>query len=574
MKKIPIWQKYYICCLACVLITTIMISAVFLTKTWIEEKEIVDVNAKNIMYFVDNDISGKLDSFREQFGGMSMARNLRMSVQEAYNGEPSKKTQALIESLYADFDEVLAIFYIDENGNYYSAGEAIGSLEKRFQIINDASLSDSFKSNRYVWMYAKTSKGNDACVLSQEINYITDSYQKERQGNILVYVDTDKISNNYFAGMIDETDIIFLDADKKVVAGNDKNLLGQKYEDVFLAEGRHIVDREGNKYFYTTKKSEIKGWEIVCYFKTGLIMQHTKKAIFFIVIIGLLSSIVIGFVAYHMAHRLGRPIEELLHYTRISNVGTVEFDDGVSKDEIQELKSLFDDVAGKLKHEVKKGYVKEIQLKNAKIRTLEEQINPHFLYNTLQIIQMLSATNRNEDVINVTTCLGKMLRFSLDSQGEIKLGDEIENIKNYFRILKYRFGDSFDYKVIIDEKLYNCRTVKFLLQPFVENSVKHGFKDKQGLWEIAITAVEINGEIAVIIRDNGTGIEKGKLKEIKKTLLEGTSEGNGIGMRNVNTRIKLYYGEEYGVDVFTASGNTQVVIHIPKREGNEEDSNV
>lgn len=574
MKKIPIWQKYYIYCLACVLITATMISAVFLTKSWVEEKEIVDVNAKNVTYFVDNEISGKLNSYREQFGGMSMARNLRASLEEAYNNEPSRKTQSLIESLYADFDEVLAIFYIDKNGNYYSAGEPIGSLERRLKIINDTSHSEAFKKNRYVWIYEETANGNNACVLSQEINYVNEIFLKENLGNILVYIDTDRISNSYFSGMIDETDIMFLDADGIIVAGNEKKLLGQKFDDIFSISGEHIIDKEGNKHFYTKEKSNVKSWEIVCYFKTDIIMQHTRGTILFIIIIGLLSSVVIGFVAYHMAHGIGRPIEELLHYTRISNVGTVEFEDGVSKDEIQELKSLFDDVAGKLKLEVEKGYINEIQLKNAKIKALEEQVDPHFLYNTLHIIQMLSATNRNEDVINVTTCLGKMLRFSLDSNGETDFGEEIENIKNYFKILKYRFGDDFDYKIIIDEKLYKYRTIKFLLQPFVENSVKHGFKDKTGLWEITIMVSEINDEIAIVIRDNGTGIERKKLEEIKNMLRAGTPGGSGIGMRNVNSRIKLYYGEEYGVDVFTASGSTQVVIHIPKRLGNEEGHNV
>lgn len=574
MKKIPIWQKYYIYCLACVLITAVMISAVFLTKSWIEEREIIYANAANITYFADNEISGRLNSFREQFGGISMARNFKLTQDMGYDGEPSKETQALVESLYADFDEVLAIFYIDSNGNYYSAGEAIGSLEKRLEIIKETSLNDAFKNNRYVWIYSKTPNGNNACVLSQEIIYVTDMFLKETLGNILVYVDTDKVSNNYFTGMSNETGILFLDTDKTIASGTEKNLLGQRFEDVFAVDDGQITDSEGNKYFYTRKKSDVKEWEIVCYFRTNLIMQHTKGTILFIVIIGLLSSIVIGFIAYYMAHGIGRPIEELLHYIRVSNLGTVEFESGVSRDEIQELKQLFDDVTGKLKLEMEKGYVKEIQLKNAKIKALEEQVNPHFLYNTLQIIQMLSATNRNEDVINVTTCLGKMLRFSLDSKSEAELGEEIENIRNYFKILKYRFGDDFDYKVLIDEGLYKCRTVKFLLQPFVENSVKHGFKDKTGLWEIAITAVEINGEIAVVIRDNGTGIEKDKLSEIKDALRAGAPEGSGIGMRNVNARIKLYYGEEYGVDAFTASGNTQVVIHIPKKLGNEEDSDV
>jgi len=220
----------------------------------------------------------------------------------------------------------------------------------------------------------------------------------------------------------------------------------------------------------------------------------------------------------------------------------------------------------------------ELRLKEITIKAYESQINPHFLFNTLQMIQMMNVLGRKEDVSTAISSLAQLLRFNLDSNQEIRISEEIKNVIYYLKILKIRFKDRFSYNIMIPDELMDCYTVKFMLQPLIENAVKHGFGRKKGDCEIAIMGQLIHDEIVIVVKDNGSGISEDKLSEIKKRLSQTPdSEEGGIGLFNVNKRIQCIYGEEYGLDIFSKQpGNTQVLIHIPytKKKASEGDEGV
>lgn len=568
MIKMSLWKKYFTLYAICLLSAAIMIILMFFTKIYVENKDIITRNAQNVIYFSDLNLSGKMKNVEDNFAGMGIAERFKTAYES--NGRVAE-TQKLIENLCGENNEVLSIFYRDDSNNYYSAGEPMGDLDKRLEKISQSHQSEEFKNKGMKWFFSKTENNYNACVLYRRIVYLGSSYQREEFGDILIYVDTEKINDSYFSKIEDNTGMIFTDSEDIITVASDNELLGKKFSECFRVSTNKIYDNAGNAFYYCRENSKINGWHNICYYKTGITFLRVWQVvciIFPVIILLLLATI---YISYYFTRRWGKPLEELVEYVGISDNGAVVLEekmpDGkIEKDEIIRIKAIFDDMSDRLKKQLESNYENEIHLKNALIKAYESQMNPHFLYNTLQIIQMMSVTGRNDDIREITTCLGKLLRFNLSEESETTLGAEIENINNYFKILKYRFGDKFSYRVMADEELMSCRVIKFMIQPFVENSMNHGFDSMNKQCEIAVVAVRINDELAIVIRDNGCGIKAERLKEIKD-ILHGKDghDGIGIGISNVNKRIKLIYGEKFGVDIFSGTGNTQVIIHLPYR---------
>ena len=205
----------------------------------------------------------------------------------------------------------------------------------------------------------------------------------------------------------------------------------------------------------------------------------------------------------------------------------------------------------------------------AAMKVYESQMNSHFLFNTLQLIQMMSVLGEEKKIPFVTKRLGDMLRFSLDVKTKVKFEEEIKNCENYFQILKMRYGDAFDYKIIVPDEILKKNCMKFMLQPFIENSITHGFHGKTGKWEICIFATVIWNNIVVIVKDNGNGINKEKLESIKASLASPEDKDSGLGIKNVYARIKAIYEESGGMEILSDKNGSQIMIYLPIEESGD-----
>lgn len=561
MKRIPLWRKYYIFYIIGMLVIITILTSAILIETHADKKDIISTDSKNIAYFAETELGNRFKNVEERFGGIEIARSFQTAEQQIVVNNYKYTVQSLLETLCADNREVLSVFYVDTRGNNYSAGESIGGLSKRLSLIEDARKKESEYKKKNIWFYGKTDKGDHACVLYRDIVFVSDAFEKQVLGSMLVYVDAEDIYRDYLSGVQEGTGIMFVDADDTIIISTDSSAIGEKYNTHFRKTGDRISDNNGNSYVYNESNSIITGWKTVGYFSAKVIADQTKDALATWLILTFFCVALMTVLSYFVTRRLGKPIADLARAITVNDEGSVEISDEISRNEAQIIKTVFDDMSEKLMEQTELNHQKELQFQTALLKSYEYQMNPHFLFNTLQIIQMLSVMDRNEDVNEAVTCLGNMLRFNLRAENEVMLSEEIENIENYFKILKYRFANNFVYKILIDEKLYSCKVLKFLLQPFVENAVKHGLQDSNEKWEIVIAAEEINDELAIVIKDNGLGISKEKLLAIKKSLT-GDGEITGVGIKNVDSRIKLTYGDGYGVDIFSNSG-TQVIIHIP-----------
>lgn len=213
----------------------------------------------------------------------------------------------------------------------------------------------------------------------------------------------------------------------------------------------------------------------------------------------------------------------------------------------------------------------QLQLKDSQFKMLASQINPHFLYNTLEMIRMKALKNKDKEVADIITLLSRLMRKSLEGkQEDSSLSEELQFIDMYLQIQKLRFGDQIDYE-INNQTDTDYKIIPLIIQPIVENSFIHGIEPKLGKGLISITVKERKGDLAITVKDNGIGMEKEQLDTIRK-LLGSTEESSHIGINNVHQRIRFFYGEEYGLEIESLEGEgTLVHIRIPKiqkqREG-------
>ena len=214
-------------------------------------------------------------------------------------------------------------------------------------------------------------------------------------------------------------------------------------------------------------------------------------------------------------------------------------------------------------------YEKEILLKQANLETLQSQINPHFLYNTLECIRGMALMEDKENIADIVWSLSQFFRYSISGKSNIvTLKDEVESCRAYANIQNYRFQDRFTLEITGDRDVLGAMVPKLTLQPIVENAILHGLKDTITGGVITINIERVGGDLCVTVSDNGCGISPDKLEELNRTAQSGDASGtgghNGIAMYNVDRRIKLYFGREYGVTIYSCQGvGTDVVLRFP-----------
>lgn len=216
----------------------------------------------------------------------------------------------------------------------------------------------------------------------------------------------------------------------------------------------------------------------------------------------------------------------------------------------------------------------ELLTKQAEITSLQNQINPHFLYNTLEAIRSEMIISKNYRVAEMTETLAKYFRYNISQKSDFaKLRDELENIENYMKIQTYRFGDRIKYKVVIhdnDEAVLECMLPKLTLQPIVENAIYHGLEMKVDGGTVVIHITQTNKKILITVSDNGVGMDADQVEKLNEQMYRNkdvnvqTGDGVGIALININLRLKLLWGEEYGLHIYSTKGSgTDVEIAIP-----------
>lgn len=233
--------------------------------------------------------------------------------------------------------------------------------------------------------------------------------------------------------------------------------------------------------------------------------------------------------------------------------------------EIQLLSDAFEEMVAKINDLVAENKKSERRKRHAELALLQAQINPHFLYNTLDTIIWLIESDKKQDSIDMVNSLSNFFRFSLSrGQDVITLAEEKKHVLSYLQIQKTRYADRMDYEIEIPEAISNCMLPKLTLQPLVENSIYHGIKMQREKGTIKVTAVERENTIELIVEDTGAGMTEERLEELRAALLE--ERKVGFGLRTVHQRIQLLFGDEYGLQLDSTEGEgTTIKAVLPKQ---------
>ncbi|WP_068603611.1 cache domain-containing sensor histidine kinase [Paenibacillus swuensis] len=318
---------------------------------------------------------------------------------------------------------------------------------------------------------------------------------------------------------------------------------------ISLGISSQIRNLNGASMLVSQKRIDETGWTIVSLSPMKELREelHSFTKILYGVI--LLCALLALAGALYLSNHISMPIIKLVK--SMSNVGEGNFNISLNykrKDEFSYLISSYKTMLAEVKQLIDKLYISEVNKKEAELKALQAQINPHFLYNTLDSVNWLAIEHKVPEISKIVTSLSDFFRYSLNKGHPIiSLEEEIRQVESYLQIQKIRFEDKFDYSIHVPQELLSCLTVKLTLQPLVENSILHGIQQTYEKGWITIEAVLKESDIHIIISDNGAGADTSELNLLLSEAAEGTGHSKSYGLLNVNARLKQTFGAGYGV---------------------------
>ncbi|SFJ84353.1 two-component system, sensor histidine kinase YesM [Paenibacillus sp. UNC496MF] len=324
-----------------------------------------------------------------------------------------------------------------------------------------------------------------------------------------------------------------------------------------------IADDAEGKRIYSIRDTNF-GWKIVGVAYTDDLIASKgalRNSILLYALFGLGVSLLISF---WLSYRLSRPIRNLQADMKLVERGNFGIQTEIRQmNEIGQLGRTFNMMVGRIKTLMDEIIQNQESKRKSELQLLQAQINPHFLYNTLDSIVWMAEQKQHEEVVLMTSALAKLFRASITKDQEIvPIRVEAEHIANYLLIQKMRYDSQLDYEIDIADDILRHKTLKLLLQPFVENAIYHGIRGSADKGWIAIRGSRQGDNVVFEVEDNGQGMTPEQLQRL--FLPDDGESRKGIGIRNVNERIKLYFGREYGVQIRSElEAGTCVTITIP-----------
>lgn len=371
-----------------------------------------------------------------------------------------------------------------------------------------------------------------------------------------------KPGKNGFVYIVDSTgDIVYSPVNNVVYRIKEEWL--RDYNDKVMI--KRIKD---NDYEIMHMDSGYTGWKTVVVAPLEESLKVVTYIKYYSLTIAVITLIFAVMLAIFFTRSIVNPITKLRKLMKAAEEGNLDcYFNSKYKDEIGELGDSFNNMLKEIKKLINLVQIEEKNKRKAEINTLQAQIKPHFLYNTLDTIQWMAQEHNAEDIVEMVGNLTNLLRIGLNNGDEIiKLKKEIEYVESYLVIQKTRYEDKLNYEINVDDNILEYNVIKLILQPLVENAIYHGIKEKRGKGKIIITGGIEDNKIHINVTDNGIGIKEDKLKEINKVLREGHSSNSkiGYGIYNVNERIRLNYGEEFILSYSSVYGQgTSVDIWHP-----------
>ena len=403
--------------------------------------------------------------------------------------------------------------------------------------------------------YGDMNRATSSAVLSIDLNFNSIRELSE---------DANLAASGYIYFISNDGEIIYHPNQREIDNGEFQEDLEGVADHVY---GTYISQFAGHERLTVIQTVNQTRWRIVGVAMMDEIMDDLgsfQTALLFISAVMIIISIIATTI---ISKHITRPLRRLESEMRKVETGDFEVSLPQSHSiEVESLSSSFRIMVARIKVLMKRIKATEEIKRQRELDALQAKINPHFLYNTLDSVIWMAETGDNHGVVKMVSALARLFRISIAKGHDvITLSEELSHVQNYLDIQSMRYKDKFTYSITIPRELENAPTIKLIVQPIVENSIYHGIKYLQEEGRIEIKAEAVDDGIKIIISDNGVGMKSETAATILNPDQENTaSSGNGIGLRNIDERIKLSYGEKYGLSIWSEPDEgTTVTILIP-----------
>ncbi|WP_340025828.1 sensor histidine kinase [Paenibacillus sp. FSL K6-1096] len=445
----------------------------------------------------------------------------------------------------------------------------------------------AMQNNQIYWMYIPdkepqiiSSKGTiNKLSLVRQVPYL----EYSKSGVLMVQVAQDELNQMLYQ---EPFDTLVIDEQGYIVAAKDPMLVGSTVDaydlgmDVQAKEKGVFTAEVKNKDSYViideiVPALSVSKLKIVSVFETKSILNDANKVsklglviVFGVLLVALALVYTISLLTTNRLLRLSRQLNQVA----LGNLNAVSHIDGT--DEIGQLSRQFNYMVSSINQLItqviesnEKNSTLEIAQREIKLKMMASQIHPHFLFNALESIRMNAHLKGEKEIANIVRQLGKLMRKNLEVGRErAPLKEEVEMIRSYLEIQKFRYEDRLEYEIAFDAGAAEVMLPPLIIQPLVENSVVHGLENKEGTVHVSI-AITLNGnkEVQVVVQDDGIGMTEERLAAIMEVITKTEEEEHGrIGLRNVQQRLTLYYGEAHGLRITSREGEgTQIAFSVP-----------
>jgi two-component system sensor histidine kinase YesM len=324
----------------------------------------------------------------------------------------------------------------------------------------------------------------------------------------------------------------------------------------------------GQSCLFSAKKQS--DWQLITWISKEIVMQPVREVLFAILVVSIILILFSVFMVFYLSHRITKPLKLIQRKMKQIGGGFLELKVPIVRDdEVGQLAAALNRMSEEILRLIEQNRDEEGKRRRLQLQTLEYQINPHFLYNTLDSVNMLARKNNDPLVADIVTYLSRLFRIGLNQGKEmITVSDEISHVTYYLKIQDVRFTDQLVWKVYEDESIRKVKIIKFLLQPLVENSINHGIRKRNQPGHVKVSTQNDDHFIILIVEDDGVGMTSEELELVRHSLdvdpTEGDHDEHGFGLRNVHQRIKLHYGPNYGIQIDSKKNlGTTVSIRLP-----------
>ena len=467
----------------------------------------------------------------------------------------------------------------------------IGILGTERYIINQgfSKMNENVRLEELDWVLETYDKEGLTAISSSHVQNLVDGkYEwvitlgkalynhntKEREGLFFVDFNYSSISElcsgisfgsrGYIYILDEQGNLIYHPQQQLLYSGLKQELIGE----VLDCEESSFITADGK--LYSICKSEDTGWTVVGVAYTEELLKNSEETtrIYMISAFGIMIGALA--VAYMLSYEITKPIKVLRDSMKEVEKGNFENAalEVCGQNEIARLSSSFNIMTTEIKHLMEQNVEAQRQKRKSELKALQAQINPHFLYNTLDSIIWMAEWGKTKEVVLMTSSLAKLLRQSISNQNElVRVEEEVEYTRSYLTIQKMRYKDKLEYEIEVSPEVLGRKIPKLVLQPLVENAIYHGIKYKEGKGTVRVEGIQDGNQMVLKVSDDGIGMNPETLSKIFEKR-ETDTKRNGVGVLNVHERIQLYYGKEYGLNFISEENKgTMVEVTIPWEEG-------